>query len=62
MRSREQFYKNERHNVEVKSPRKVHTIEEWDFISLSGMVWPVTLDVGAGDTMEYNPGLGIDYH
>ncbi|MBI3983947.1 hypothetical protein HY346_01480 [Candidatus Microgenomates bacterium] len=42
--------------MEIKSPKKVRTIEEWDFVAVSGMVWPVTLDLAAGDTMEYQKG------
>ena len=55
MQPRKRPYEREM-SVDIKNPKKTKTIEEWDFVSVSGMVWPVTLNLEAGDTIEYTPG------
>lgn len=39
--------------MEIKSPEKKRVLEEYDFVSPSGKVLPITIEPAAGDTITF---------
>lgn len=40
--------------IEISEPIVKHLVHDYDIVSRSGMVMPITIDVEAGDSIKYN--------